>query len=184
MKNLFKDVSRRCLPFAQNVFAITCGNKSQQSHCIKLNILRLLDKHDCEVTVFPAHISADEIIKFDPDGVFLSNGPGDPSAVTYGIKMVKSLLGKKPIFGICLGHQILALALGAKTFKLKFGHRGINHPVRNNETGIIEITSQNHGFSVDIDSLSENMEVSHLSLNDQTVEGIKCTNVQTWSLLR
>ena len=149
---------------------------------IKLNILRLLDKHNCEVTVFPAHISADEIIKFDPDGVFLSNGPGDPSAVTYGIKMVKSLLGKKPIFGICLGHQILALALGAKTFKLKFGHRGINHPVRNNETGIIEITSQNHGFAVDLDSLPDNVESTHINLNDNTSEGIKCKDIPAFSV--
>ena len=149
---------------------------------IKFNILRLLDKHDCEVTVFPADISADEIIKFDPDGVFLSNGPGDPSAVTYGIKMVKSLLGKKPIFGICLGHQILALALGAKTFKLKFGHRGINHPVRNNETGIIEITSQNHGFAVDLDSLPDNVESTHINLNDNTSEGIKCKNIPAFSV--
>ena len=149
---------------------------------IKLNILRLLDKHDCEVTVFPADISADEIIKFDPDGVFLSNGPGDPSAVTYGIKMVKSLLGKKPIFGICLGHQILALALGAKTFKLKFGHRGINHPVRNNKTGIIEITSQNHGFAVDLDSLPDNVESTHINLNDNTSEGIKCKDIPAFSV--
>ena len=149
---------------------------------IKLNILRLLDKHNCEVTVFPAHISADEIIKFDPDGVFLSNGPGDPSAVKYGIKMVKSLLGKKPIFGICLGHQILALALGAKTFKLKFGHRGINHPVRNNETGIIEITSQNHGFAVDLDSLPDNVESTHINLNDNTSEGIKCKDIPAFSV--
>ena len=149
---------------------------------IKFNILRLLDKHDCEVTVFPADISADEIIKFDPDGVFLSNGPGDPSAVTYGIKMVKSLLGKKPIFGICLGHQILALALGAKTFKLKFGHRGINHPVRNNETGIIEITSQNHGFAVDLDSLPDNVESTHINLNDNTSEGIKCKDIPAFSV--
>ena len=151
-------------------------------YSIKLNILRLLDKHDCEVTVFPADISADEIIKFDPDGVFLSNGPGDPSAVTYGIKMVKSLLGKKPIFGICLGHQILALALGAKTFKLKFGHRGINHPVRNNETGIIEITSQNHGFAVDLDSLPDNVESTHINLNDNTSEGIKCKDIPAFSV--
>ncbi|MEC8839161.1 MAG: glutamine-hydrolyzing carbamoyl-phosphate synthase small subunit, partial [Candidatus Neomarinimicrobiota bacterium] len=101
---------------------------------IKHNILRLLEKNSCDVTVFPAQTNAKEIINFDPDGIFLSNGPGDPSAVTYGISMVKDLLGKKPIFGICLGHQILALALGAKTFKLKFGHRGINHPVKNLQT--------------------------------------------------
>ena len=149
---------------------------------IKHNILRLLESHGCEVTVFPATTTAADILKIKPDGIFLSNGPGDPAAVTYGIKTVKELLGKKPIFGICLGHQILALALGAKTYKLKFGHRGCNHPVKNVETGVVEITSQNHGFAVDANSLSENMEVTHLSLNDQTIEGLKCTNVQAFSV--
>jgi carbamoyl-phosphate synthase small subunit len=149
---------------------------------IKHNILRLLESHGCDVTVFPATASATEILNINPDGIFLSNGPGDPAAVTYGIKTVKELLGKKPLFGICLGHQILALALGAKTYKLKFGHRGCNHPVKNLKTGGVEITSQNHGFAVDTDSLSENMEVTHLSLNDQTVEGLKCTNVQAFSV--
>ena len=149
---------------------------------IKHNILRLLESHGCDVTVFPVTASATEILNINPDGIFLSNGPGDPAAVTYGIKTVKELLGKKPLFGICLGHQILALALGAKTYKLKFGHRGCNHPVKNLKTGGVEITSQNHGFAVDADSLSENMEVTHLSLNDQTVEGLKCTNVQAFSV--
>ena len=149
---------------------------------IKHNILRLLESHGCEVTVFPATTTAADILKIKPDGIFLSNGPGDPAAVTYGIKTVKELLGKKPIFGICLGHQILALALGAKTYKLKFGHRGCNHPVRNEATGVVEITSQNHGFAVDANSLSENMEVTHLSLNDQTIEGLKCTNLQAFSV--
>ena len=149
---------------------------------IKHNILRLLESHGCDVTVFPATVSATEILNINPDGIFLSNGPGDPAAVTYGIKTVKELLGKKPLFGICLGHQILALALGAKTYKLKFGHRGCNHPVKNLKTGGVEITSQNHGFAVDADSLSENVEVTHLSLNDQTIEGLKCTNVQAFSV--
>ena len=149
---------------------------------IKYNILRLLESHGCDVTVFPATSSATEILNINPDGIFLSNGPGDPAAVTYGIKTVKELLGKKTLFGICLGHQILALALGAKTYKLKFGHRGCNHPVKNLKTGGVEITSQNHGFAVDTDSLSENMEVTHLSLNDQTVEGLKCTNVPAFSV--
>ena len=149
---------------------------------IKLNILRLLDEHGCEVTVFPAKTSSDKIIKFNPDGIFLSNGPGDPSAVSYGIEMVKSLLAKKPIFGICLGHQILSLALGAKTFKLKFGHRGINHPVRNNETKVIEITSQNHGFAVDLDSLPENLVSTHINLNDNTSEGIRCKDIPAFSV--
>ena len=149
---------------------------------IKLNILRLLEEHECDITVFPAQITADEIIKFDPDGVFLSNGPGDPSAVTYGIEMVRSLLGKKPIFGICLGHQILSLALGAKTFKLKFGHRGINHPVRNNDTSTVEITSQNHGFAVDLDSLPKNVTSTHINLNDNTSAGIMCKDSFAFSV--
>jgi carbamoyl-phosphate synthase small subunit len=149
---------------------------------VKHNILRLLESHGCEVTIFPATVSATEILDFNPDGIFLSNGPGDPAAVTYGIELVKELLGKRPIFGICLGHQILALALGAKTYKLKFGHRGCNHPVKFLEAGIIEITSQNHGFAVDIDSLPENVEITHLSLNDQTVEGLKCTDIPAFSV--
>ena len=149
---------------------------------IKHNILRQLEYNGCYITVFPSNTTAEEIIDFNPNGVFLSNGPGDPSAVTYGIKAVKELLGKKPIFGICLGHQILALALGAKTYKLKFGHRGCNHPVKNLKTGKVEITSQNHGFAVDTDSLSENVEVTHMSLNDQTVEGLKSTKVPAFSV--
>ena len=149
---------------------------------VKYNILRLLESHGCEITIFPATVSATEILDFNPQGIFLSNGPGDPAAVTYGIELVKELLGKRPIFGICLGHQILALALGAKTYKLKFGHRGCNHPVKILETAIIEITSQNHGFAVDIDSLPENVEVTHLSLNDQTVEGLKCTDIPAFSV--
>ena len=149
---------------------------------IKHNILRLLESHDCEVTVFPATATATEILKINPDGIFLSNGPGDPAAVTYGIETVKALLGKKPIFGICLGHQILALALGADTYKLKFGHRGCNHPVKNLETGKVEITSQNHGFAVEIDSLPNNVEVTHTSLNDETIEGLRCTNVHAFSV--
>ena len=132
---------------------------------IKRNILNILSDNNCEVTVFPAKTTAKDILNFDPDGVFLSNGPGDPSAVTYGIEMVKDLLGLKPIFGICLGHQILSLALGGETFKLKFGHRGINHPVKNLETGIVEITSQNHGFAVDPNSLPENVIPTHINLS-------------------
>ena len=149
---------------------------------IKHNILNILKDNNCEVTVFPAQTSAKEILDFNPDGIFLSNGPGDPSAVTYGIEMVKSLLGSKPIFGICLGHQILSLALGAKTFKLKFGHRGINHPVKNLETGIVEITSQNHGFAVDLNSLPENVVATHINLNDNTNEGIECKEFKAFSV--
>ena len=149
---------------------------------IKHNILKLLEQAECSITVFPAKTSAVEILKFNPDGVFLSNGPGDPSAVKYGIEMTQGILGKKPIFGICLGHQILSLALGAKTFKLKFGHRGINHPVRNMETGQIEITSQNHGFAVDLNSLPSNVISTHINLNDETSAGIRCTDMDAFSV--
>ena len=149
---------------------------------IKRNILNILKQNECEVTVFPAKTTADQILDFDPDGIFLSNGPGDPSAVTYGVEMVKNLLGTKPIFGICLGHQILSLALGAKTFKLKFGHRGINHPVKNLETETVEITSQNHGFAVDLNSLPENVVSTHINLNDNTSEGIECKELNAFSV--
>ena len=149
---------------------------------IKKNILRLLSDAGCEVTVFPASIKAEDILSLEPDGVFLSNGPGDPLAVTYGIETVKKLLGKVPLFGICLGHQILALALGASTFKLKFGHRGINHPVRNNEKNAIEITSQNHGFAVDLDSLPPNVISTHINLNDNTSGGIRCIDIPAFSV--
>ena len=149
---------------------------------IKKNILRLLSDAGCELTVFPASTKAEDILSFEPDGVFLSNGPGDPLAVTYGIETVKKLLGKVPLFGICLGHQILALALGASTFKLKFGHRGINHPVRNNEMNTVEITSQNHGFAVDLDSLPSNVISTHINLNDNTSGGIRCTDIPAFSV--
>ena len=149
---------------------------------VKYNILRLLEDHDCNVTVFPAATSATEIFDFQPDGVFLSNGPGDPAAVKYGIRTVRDILGKIPIFGICLGHQILAIALGAKTYKLKFGHRGINHPVKNLKTNEIEITSQNHGFAVDIASLPKNVISTHINLNDSTSEGIECKELSAFSV--
>jgi len=121
-------------------------------------------------------------LEFNPDGIFLSNGPGDPAAVSYGIESVKTLLGQKPIFGICLGHQILAIALRAKTFKLKFGHRGINHPVKNLKTGAVEITSQNHGFAVELDTLPKNIIPTHINLNDNTLEGICCRDIPAFSV--
>ena len=149
---------------------------------IKKNILRLLEEFHCQVTVFPANTTAKDILSFDPDGVFLSNGPGDPAAVKYGIETVKQILGKKPIFGICLGHQILAIALGAKTFKLKFGHRGINHPVKNMGEKTIEITSQNHGFSVELESLPKNVIPTHINLNDNTSAGIESIDYPAFSV--
>ncbi len=149
---------------------------------IKYNILRLLADQNCSIKVFPADITSKEIIEYNPDGIFLSNGPGDPSASKYAIQTVKELLGKKPIFGICLGHQILSLALGAKTFKLKFGHRGCNHPVKNLDTGAIEITSQNHGFAVDPLFDSKDITVTHINLNDNTIEGIRSDKYQAFSV--
>jgi carbamoyl-phosphate synthase small subunit len=141
---------------------------------IKHNILRLLTDHGCELTVVPAMTGASQILSLNPDGIFLSNGPGDPEPVTYAINTVRQLLGRKPIFGICLGHQILGLALGGRTYKLKFGHRGGNHPVLRIPTGQVEITAQNHGFAVDIDSLPKSeIEVTHINLNDQTLEGFR-----------
>jgi carbamoyl-phosphate synthase small subunit len=126
----------------------------------------------------PADTPAKEVLAKKPDGIFLSNGPGDPAAVSYAIGIIKDLLGKVPIFGICLGHQLLALALGGKTYKLKFGHRGANHPVKNLKTGKIEITSQNHGFCVDLKSLkNKNVELTHINLNDQTLEGFRCKGI-------
>ena len=149
---------------------------------IKYNILRLLETFNCNITVFPATVNEKEILNFNPDGIFLSNGPGDPASMSYAIKTVKKLLGKKPIFGICLGHQILALALGAKTFKLKFGHRGCNHPVKNLINNSVEITSQNHGFAVNYDSLPKDIAITHVSLNDNTIEGLKCKNFSAFSV--
>jgi carbamoyl-phosphate synthase small subunit len=142
---------------------------------IKQNILRRLVDVGCEVKVVPSRTSSGEVLSMDPDGIVLSNGPGDPSAVSYAIKNVEKLVGRKPIFGICLGHQILGLALGGKTFKLKFGHRGGNQPVKNLSTGKVEITSQNHGFAVDPDSLGSDVEITHINLNDKTVEGLRHT---------
>jgi carbamoyl-phosphate synthase small subunit len=140
---------------------------------VKYNILRILKALGCKVIVVPATTTADEALAYKPDGIFLSNGPGDPAAVTYAIETIKKLRGKLPIFGICLGHQLCGLALGAKTYKLKFGHRGGNHPVKDLVNGTIAITSQNHGFCVDIDSLKDRgIEFTHVNLNDNTCEGL------------
>ena len=141
---------------------------------IKLNILRRLAAHGCKVRVFPASTPASEVLAWEPDGIFLSNGPGDPAAVTYAIASVKELANADvPMFGICLGHQLMGLALGAKTYKLKFGHRGGNHPVKQLDSGAIEITAQNHGFCVDPDSLPANIAITHLNLYDGTIEGLR-----------
>jgi carbamoyl-phosphate synthase small subunit len=150
---------------------------------IKQNILRLLVDHQCEVVVVPAQTSADEVLAMGADGVFLSNGPGDPEPATYAVENIRKMLGKVPVFGICLGHQLCGLALGGKTFKLKFGHHGSNHPVKNLLTEQVEITSQNHGFCVDPESLpSSDVEITHLNLNDQTNEGFRHKSVPLFSV--
>ena len=152
-------------PDAPHVVALDYG--------MKWNIARHLFSMGCHVTVLPGTATAEEVLAQKPDGVFLSNGPGDPEPLDYAYRTIGALLGKKPIFGICLGHQLLALACGAKTYKLKFGHRGANQPVLNKDTRRVEITTQNHGFAVDGDSLPEDLEVTHVNLNDNTIEGMR-----------
>ena len=150
---------------------------------IKQNILRLLVDHGCNVTVVPAQTGADDVLALKPDGVFLSNGPGDPEPMTYAIGNIKKLVGRVPVFGICLGHQLSGLALGGKTFKLKFGHHGSNHPVKNLLTNKVEITAQNHGFCVDPDSLpASDVEITHLNLNDHTNEGLRHRSAPLFSV--
>jgi carbamoyl-phosphate synthase small subunit len=160
--------------YAPHVVALDFG--------MKWNIPRHLVDQGCRVTVLPGTATAGEVLAQQPDGVFLSNGPGDPEPLEYAISTIRGLLGSKPIFGICLGHQLLGLACGAKTFKLKFGHRGANHPVQNLETGAVEITSQNHGFAVAEDSLPSFLEVTHRSLNDNTIEGLSHREVPAYSV--
>jgi carbamoyl-phosphate synthase small subunit len=149
---------------------------------MKQNILRLLRQKGFQVTVVPATASAEEVLALDIEGVFLSNGPGDPAALPYAHKAVNHLMGKKPIFGICLGHQILAFAFGGSTFKLKFGHRGANQPVKDLRTGKVAITAQNHGFAVDAQSLPSDVEVTHINLNDGTVEGMRHKKLPIFSV--
>ena len=151
--------------YKYNVVAYDCG--------LKYNILRLLKARGCKVTVMPCTSTSEEILMLNPDGILLSPGPGDTELLDYAVKTVQGLVGKKPIMGICLGNQLIARAFGAKTFKLKFGHRGGNHPVKEYATGRVHITAQNHGYAVDPDSLKDGLEVTHINLNDGTVEGLR-----------
>lgn len=150
---------------------------------IKQNILRMLTREGCGVTVVPAETSGSEVMSMKPDGVFLSNGPGDPEPVDYAVKAIQDMMGRVPIFGICLGHQLCGLALGGRTYKLKFGHHGGNHPVRNNVTGKVEITAHNHNFAVDPDSINANeVDLTHVDLNDQTLEGLRHKTLPLFSV--
>jgi carbamoyl-phosphate synthase small subunit len=169
--------------------SLESSSKAQQLHVvaydfgIKHNILRMLTREDCRVTVVPAQTSADDVLAMKPDGVFLSNGPGDPEPVDYAVKAIRQFMGRVPVFGICLGHQLTGLALGGRTYKLKFGHHGGNHPVRNNSTGKVEITAHNHNFAVDPDSINVNeVELTHFDLNDQTLEGLRHKTLPLFSV--
>jgi carbamoyl-phosphate synthase small subunit len=150
---------------------------------IKQNILRMLTREGCRVTVVPAETTAEDVLELKPDGVFLSNGPGDPEPVEYAVRAIRKLLGRVPVFGICLGHQLTGLALGGKTYKLKFGHHGGNHPVKNMSNGKVEITAHNHNFAVDPDSINVNdVELTHVDLNDQTLEGLRHKTLPLFSV--
>jgi carbamoyl-phosphate synthase small subunit len=150
---------------------------------IKQNILRMLTREGCRVTVVPAETSASDVLALKPDGVFLSNGPGDPEPVEYAVQAIREMMGRVPVFGICLGHQLCGLALGGKTYKLKFGHHGGNHPVRNNATGKVEITAHNHNFAVDPDSVNANeVDLTHVDLNDNTLEGLRHKTLPLFSV--
>ena len=150
---------------------------------IKQNILRMLTRDGCRVTVVPAETTADDVLALKPDGVFLSNGPGDPEPVDYAVRAIRHMIGRVPVFGICLGHQLCGLALGGRTYKLKFGHHGGNHPVRNNATGKVEITAHNHNFAVDPDSINwSEVELTHVDLNDQTLEGLRHKTLPLFSV--
>jgi len=157
------------------VVVVDCG--------VKFSILRQLDNHQCQIIIVPPNTSAEQILEIKPDGVLLSNGPGDPAGVPYVVETVKELIGTVPIFGICFGHQMLGLAFGGKTYKLKFGHHGGNHPVKDLKTGKVYITVQNHGFCVDIDSLKdEDIEITHINLNDYTLEGLRHKKLPIFSV--
>jgi carbamoyl-phosphate synthase small subunit len=150
---------------------------------IKQNILRMLTREGCKVTVVPAETTAADVLALEPDGVFLSNGPGDPEPVDYAVKAIRDIMGRVPVFGICLGHQLCGLALGGRTYKLKFGHHGGNHPVRNNTTGKVEITAHNHNFAVDPESININeIELTHVDLNDHTLEGLRHKTLPLFSV--
>jgi carbamoyl-phosphate synthase small subunit len=150
---------------------------------IKHNILRMLTREGCRVTVVPAETTAEDVLELKPDGVFLSNGPGDPEPVDYAVNAIRKFMGRVPVFGICLGHQLTGLALGGKTYKLKFGHHGGNHPVRNNTSGKVEITAHNHNFAVDPDSINANeVELTHVDLNDNTLEGLRHKTLPLFSV--
>jgi len=161
-------------PPDRHVVVLDCGTKT--------NILRCLVDAGCRLTVVPATSTANDVLSLRPDGIFVSNGPGDPAAVGYAVETIRGLAGKKPLFGICLGHQLLSLALGAKTYKLKFGHRGANQPVKDLTTGRIEITTQNHGFCVDLATLPSDARSTHVHLNDGTSEGLAIDRLSAFSV--
>jgi carbamoyl-phosphate synthase small subunit len=193
-----RDVAREVMPSTTRSWAECNANEwrflhgiqtsSKAKHVVamdfgmKWNIARCLAETGCKVTVVPGSTKADEILAHQPDGVFISNGPGDPEPLTYAVDSIKNMFGKVPIFGICLGHQLIGQAFGGKTFKLKFGHRGANQPVLNQLTGKVEITTQNHGFAVDPASLPESVIPTHINLNDQTLEGLRHRDLPVFSV--